>query len=228
MRHLDLVLDEGQYRGSGTFVAQWVPRCDDGSCEPSSTAATSTADWKPKGELRLVPMQGVDGTMLPSVAFCAVAKHGPQYYEVAGFHSAVFVEADTRACNGSVPSLQDSVPGTSLWAAATPGMGYRLYCDCRHAHKLLQPCEVRLEDLCWDGVLSTGRTMAHDAGVWEYGVGWSQLDPVDFTQAALRVSPQLRRRTISAHSDDDTVAGTGRLGYHWQNSFSTTPGILSA
>ena len=178
-------------------------------------------------------MQGVDGTMLPSVAFCAVAKHGPQYYEAAGFHSAIFVEADAWACNSpaAVAYPHGSMPSSSQWVAAAPGMDYRLYCDSRHAHKLLQHSEVRLEDLCWDVVLSSNRATAHDAaatGVLGYGVGWSQLDPVDFTQAALRVSPQLRRRTISAHSADDTVAGTGRLGYHWQNSFSTTPGILSA
>eukprot|EP01049_Picozoa_sp_SAG25_P002209 SAG25_NODE_113_length_14872_cov_23.149527_11_plen_387_part_00 len=31
LRHLDLVLDEGQYRGSGTFLAQWIPDGEAGS-----------------------------------------------------------------------------------------------------------------------------------------------------------------------------------------------------
>jgi hypothetical protein len=110
LRHLDLVLDEGQYRGSGTFLAQWIPDGEAGSVGLAGfqtgkqaggggssralwggdrAAAAARAGGAAAGRMVLVPAQGLDGSMLPAAALPAVAMHGGAYYQRAGYHSAV-------------------------------------------------------------------------------------------------------------------------------------------
>ena len=61
----------------------------------------------------LVPTQGLDGSLLPAAALPAVAWHGSGYYERAGYHSAVFVEANLTAAEPGIsgaPALICSLP----------------------------------------------------------------------------------------------------------------------
>jgi hypothetical protein len=159
LRHLDLVLDEGQYRGNGAFLAQWVPAAlDSGSSETDEKVAAWGGAWA-AGSMMLVPMRGLDGSLLPAAAFAAVASFGAAYYKKAGYCSAVFVEAPLAlparcAAAAPTPHAAEWREMVEWWRGSQPqprGAHHsRLICDIQQAHTLLcAPAERELLPLAW-------------------------------------------------------------------------------
>ena len=209
LRHLDLVLDEGQYRGSGTFLAQWIP--DDGH----------GADER----MVLVPTQGLDGSLLPGAALSAVAMYGGAYYERAGYHSAIFVEADLTAAgtilSGATKNALEMRDAMAWWRRCQPGPEYRLFCDIRHAQALLCPPHARettpLARLRWELLQEEeeqttreelqkqqARTEAVVAAEWEQ---WLPPSVVAESLEDERARLQLSIATLSSERDTDTHNG---------------------
>ena len=124
IHHGDLVLDEGQYRGNGAFVAAWHGSAADGS-------------------LLLVPAQGFDGCVLPAAAWNTVHTHGPAYYELCGFGSWLFCEVPMAPefAAATRPISVDSAGAGSTTTGdegdgedgegSEPGGAGHLYCELR-------------------------------------------------------------------------------------------------
>ena len=107
IHHGDLVIDEGQYRGHGTFVAVWSSELHD-------------ADAGDGGQLMLTPAVGLDGVMLPKSAWGVIQTHGPQYYERAGYGSWLYGEilASEQELAEHEQFVRDSEQAAAVAAAA--------------------------------------------------------------------------------------------------------------
>ena len=213
IHHGDLVIDEGQYRGHGTFVAIW---------SSDSGAAAPGEHGRDPDQLLLTPSVGLDGVMLPKDAWSVVQTYGPAYYEAAGYGSFLFAEipvsedelaqhdqmvrendrataAAAAACeddahdvrlreHGARPGYDQALAGDVL----LPGPGCdHVYCELRPGTRFTRQDAPRPSDyrLARDGIKGDRRT----AGAAGEHV-WSSLLPRAFTELELSSSSDLRWR----------------------------------
>jgi hypothetical protein len=213
IHHGDLVMDEGQYRGHGTFVALW---------SSDSDPAASGEPHDP-GQLLLTPSTGLNGVMLPKGAWSVVQTHGPEYYERAGYGSWLFAEipvsdhelaeheqmvlendraaaAAAAECEGDAHDLRlrehgarpshNEVPAGEVPPLPSPGCDH-VYCELRPATRLTQQVAPRPSDyrLALYGIKGDRRA----AGAAGDPV-WSNLSPREFSEIELSSSSDLRWR----------------------------------
>lgn len=215
IHHGDLVLDEGQYRGKGAYVAQW----SEGTAENDDDA----------GQLLLTPAVGLEGVMLPKEAWDVIEAHGPGYYERAGYGSWLFgelpVSAEEQAVHEQVVSEREQAAAAAAaageeaakhrrlreigagadratedqyqetGAVLVPGGGTgatHVYCELRHASRLTRQMAPRPSDYRFhlQDSLKGDRSTAGAAGE----PVWSKLSPQAFTEVELSSSSDLRSR----------------------------------
>lgn len=242
IHHGDLVIDEGQYRGHGTFVALW------------SSGATLGEHADDAGQLLLTPAIGLDGVMLPPDAWSVVETHGPQYYERAGYGSWLFAKIPVSQYDRSKheQTVRENARAAAVAAAAgkedahdlrlrthgakaigTPGDAVpttdlplpgpacdHLYCELRPATRLARQVAPRPSDyrLVRDDIKGDRRA----AGAAGDPV-WSNLPPREFTELELSSSSDLRWR-----QQQPVVSFLLPSAVHAHTDRSTTPTLWGA
>ena len=189
IHHGDLVLDEGQYRGNGAFVAAWHGSAADGS-------------------LLLAPAQGFDGCVLPAAAWNTVQRHGPAYYELCGFGSWLFCEVPMAPEFAAArPSSVDSEGAGSATTGdegdgedgegPEPGGAGHLYCELRGSARFSGDSAARYaedrEPVAFGEAVAVPSGPAGSPSA-ELPTVWSAQPAQAFTESALQTSAALRWR----------------------------------